>query len=78
MYYPLNKLPRSVCVYTELSGLSCSVMLFSCSVCVCQPPPGQALLSGCEAAGQFTPEMFIIMKSKGHWNVFDALGLHDF
>lgn len=44
---------------------------------MCQPPPGQALPSGCEAAGLFTAEMFIIMKSNDHLNAFDALGLHD-
>lgn len=53
----------------------CDVFL---AECVCQPPPGQALLSGCEAAGLFTAEMFIIMKSNGPLNAFDALVLHDF
>lgn len=46
------------------------------AVCVCQPPSGQALPSGCEAAGRFTAEMFIIMKSDGPSNAFDAHGLH--
>lgn len=45
---------------------------------VCQPPPGQTLLSACEAAGRFTAKMFIIMKSNGPLNAFDSLGLHDF
>lgn len=46
--------------------------------CVCQPPPGRTLPSGREAAGRFSAEMFIIMKSNSPLNAFDAFSLHHF